>query len=105
MYAARFYSQTMTQWGRGHNVGPYATNPNAAHGASANVAAAFGANLRWGGGNGGFTAGTAEDVVNQWMNSDGHSRYILSPEHRYIGAGSHKGSHYLFLSSASGQQN
>jgi uncharacterized protein YkwD len=97
MLAARFYAQTMAQWGRlGHNVGPY--------GSSANVAAAFGANLRWGGNGASTFAGSPQHVVERWMNSPGHRAYILSPEHRYVGAGSHVGSgpprgfQYLFLS-------
>ncbi|MCL2545777.1 MAG: S-layer homology domain-containing protein [Oscillospiraceae bacterium] len=107
MHAARFYAQTVAQFpGAGHNVGPYA-EPDATHGASANIAAAFGARLRWNGGNfawGSHLGMTAETLVNLWMNSPGHQRYILSPEHRFIGAGAHVGAsgsgvyHYLFLS-------
>jgi uncharacterized protein YkwD len=104
MMAARFFAQQAHDL-RGfhtgtHNFGPYATNPSARHGASANVAAAFGANLRWNGGNW-FSGGSlsAEFLVNGWMNSDGHRRYILSPEHRFIGMGQFPGGiSYLFLS-------
>ncbi|MCL1996846.1 MAG: CAP domain-containing protein [Defluviitaleaceae bacterium] len=101
--AARFYAQQVRDLNGilSHNFGPYATDRNAMHGASANVAAAFGANLRWNGGNG-FGRGTmtAEALVNGWMNSDGHRRYILSPEHRYLGMGQKEGGiSYLFMSS------
>jgi len=102
MMAARFYAQQLRDLGGslGHNFGPYATDPSARHGASANVAAAFGANLRWNGGNG-HSSGTssAESVVRAWMNSDGHRRYILSPEHRFMGFGQYPGGiSYMFLS-------
>ena len=106
MMAARFYAQNMRQIGRlGHNVGPYATNPAAEHGASANVAAAFDARLRWGGGNGalgGFF--TPQSLVTAWMNSPGHRAYIVSPEHRFIGVGSvgtFPQYNYMFLSNQS----
>lgn len=106
MHAARFYAQQKRMFGRGfaamgvgHNIGPYATDPEASHGASANVARAFGGNLRWNGGNSITGAFSAEDIVNGWMNSPGHRTYILSPEHRYIGIGRHfTGPAYLFLS-------
>ena len=100
MLAARFYAQTMNNLGTrlGHNEEPYATNPGAAHGASANIAYAFGENLHWGGGNGGSGIGTPEDLVNSWMSSEGHRRYLLSPEHRYIGIGAYSLFRYLFLS-------
>lgn len=104
MMAARFYAQQAHDLQGlhtgSHNFGPYATNPDARHGASANVAAAFGGRLRWNGGNwfGGGSM-TAEDLVQGWMNSDGHRRYILSPEHRFIGIGQFPGGiSYLFLS-------
>jgi hypothetical protein len=104
MMAARFFAQQANDL-RGlhsgaHNFGPYATDPEARHGASANVAEAFGARLRWNGGNW-FSGGsmTAEALVTGWMNSDGHRRYILSPEHRFIGAGQFPGGiSYMFLS-------
>ena len=97
MMAARFYAQTMAQWRTlGHNVGPYATDLNAAHGASANVARAFGGNLRWNGGNG--SSGNMSTAVERWMNSPGHRAYILSPEHEFAGIGFHGGYGYLFLS-------
>ena len=104
--AARFYTQLMVDLNTplGHNEGPYATNPAASHGASANVAAAFGGNLRWNGGNGSAGRWTPEALLDAWMNSPGHSAYILSPEHRFIGPGTNPGGrfgvfHYLFLSS------
>ena len=102
--AARFYTQTMANLNTTltHNAGPYG-RPGDTHGASANVAAAFGANLRWNGGNGAAGHGTPAAVVNGWMNSPGHRAYILSPEHQYIGAGTTLGGrfgifHYLFMS-------
>jgi len=78
--AAHFYSQTMAQIDQfGHNVGPYVTNPNAGRGASENV------------------------LVEMWMNAQEHRAYILSPEHLFIGPGTHLGGrfgvfHHLFLS-------
>jgi len=104
MMAARFFAQQANDlrglYTGSHNFGPYATNPNAQHGASANVAAAFGGNLRWNGGNW-FSSGTmsAEALVTGWMNSTGHRNYILSPEHRFIGMGQFPGGiSYLFMS-------
>ena len=110
MMAARFFAQQHhdlrdVRTGGGHNFGPYATNANAQHGASANVAQAFGATLRWNGGNW-FSSGTmsAQALVDGWMNSTGHRNYILAPEHRFIGMGQFPGgASYLFMNdSASG---
>ena len=107
MMAARFFAQQANDlrglYTGSHNFGPYATNRTAQHGASANVAAAFGARLRWNGGNW-FSGGSmsAEALVNGWMNSDGHRRYILSPEHRFIGVGQFPGGiSYMYLSDQS----
>ena len=106
MMAARYYTQLQANLNTdsGHNQGPYRVE-NAAHGASANVALAFGNRLgRWNGGNSAAGGSAlAQDLVNRWMNSPGHRNYILSPEHRFIGAGSHIGGrwgvfHYLFMS-------
>ena len=110
--AARFYAQTMANLNTylGHNEGPYRdasspiTETSRGHGASAEIARVFGGNLRWNGGNGG--AGRLNNpaaMVQAWMDSPGHRAYILSPEHRFIGAGNHVGGrwgvfHYLFLS-------
>jgi uncharacterized protein YkwD len=111
MMAARYYTQIMAdlELPLGHNRGPYAIEYAARHGASANVAAAFGANLRWGGGNGHSSIeATAQTVVTDWMNSPDHRRYILAPEHRYIGAGmtlnerTSRAFQYLFLSDRPG---
>jgi len=104
MQAARFFAQQANDlrglYSGTHNFGPYATNPSAQHGASANVAAAFGGRLRWNGGNwysGGMLS--ASFLVNGWMNSPGHRDYILSPEHRFIGVGQYPGGiSYMFLS-------
>jgi len=106
MMAARFYAQQFNDLRNyhpariSHNFGPYATNPEATHGASANVSRAFGGNLRWNGGNGhSGGSSSAQAVVSAWMNSSGHRRYILSPEHRFVGAGQFPGGiSYLFLS-------
>jgi len=98
MMAARFYAQTRATFavesdpgpGLVHNVGPYADSPGQGWypwGASYNIVRAFGGQLRWGGGNANWNIWTAEEVVYRWMNSPGHRRYILAPEHRYIGAG------------------
>ena len=104
MMAARFYSQIMANLDTplGHNEGPYRVE-GATHGASAEVARAFGGRLRWNGGNGAGGQRTAQALVDAWMTSSGHRAYILSPEHRYIGVGSHAGGRwgafqYLFLS-------
>ena len=103
MMAARFYAQTMTQWGQlGHNVGPYANDPGARAGASANVARAFGAPLQsWNGGNGIGGSRFAEDMVRAWMNSEGHRRFMLSPGHTVVGFGQFGsgGMGYLFMNS------
>jgi uncharacterized protein YkwD len=107
MMAARFFAQQAADIGGAHagsggshNFGPYATDAAAQHGASANVAAAFGGNLRWNGGNW-FGSGemTAEALVFGWMNSPGHRRFIVSAEHRYAGLGQFPGGvSYLFMS-------
>ncbi|MCL2008140.1 MAG: CAP domain-containing protein [Treponema sp.] len=104
MMAARFFAQQAHDL-RGlytgtHNFGPYADDPSASHGASANVAASFGGRLRWNGGNW-YSSGnlSAEFLVNGWMNSPGHRAYIVSPEHRYIGVGHFPGGiSYMYLS-------
>jgi uncharacterized protein YkwD len=108
--AARFFCQQhrdlggrmVLQSGQGHNFGPYGDGV-ALHGASANVAAAFGANLgNWNGGNGYGITGTAERLVRGWMNSPGHRAYIMAPDHRYAGAGQVSGASYLFMGPARG---
>ena len=103
MMAARFFAQQHYDL-RGrhtgtHNFGPYATNANAATGASGNVATAFGANLRRNHGlfNASYTI-SAADVVVAWMNTTSHRNYILAPEQRFIGVGQFPGGiTYLFL--------
>jgi len=109
MMAARFFAQQAHDlrglYSGSHNFGPYATDQNARHGASANVAAAFGARLRWNAGNW-FSSGsmTAASLVTGWMNSEGHRRYIVSPEHRFIGVGQFPGGiSYMYLSNQSSQ--
>ena len=106
MMAARFYAQTLDNLNLplSHNVGPYKI-PGATHGASRNVADAFGANMVWGAGNGaaGWAAHTdvihaSQGQVNSWMNSPGHRDYILTSKHRFIGVGSFGKFTYLFLS-------
>jgi hypothetical protein len=130
MMAARFYTQQVTGIvgpsvpGSMHNFGPYATDPLAVYGASTNVSAAFGGQLYWESGNSQWiwpsvitnrwdplcitvyprdlrNTTVAWVVVNEWMNSPGHRRYLLSPEHRYIGVGQFSGEGtmtYKFLS-------
>lgn len=105
MMAARYYTQTQSDNNtiNGHNQGPYRVgDEDTRHGASANVARAFGARLIHNGGNGATGQGTPESLVRAWMNSPGHRDYILHPEHRYIGTGSTAGGqmrvyHYMFL--------
>jgi uncharacterized protein YkwD len=99
MLAARFYTQTMDNLntGLGHNRGPYRVE-DATHGASAAVAGLFGGRLRWTGGNGAGGHRTPEAVVQGWIESTGHMTYMLSPEHRYIGAGRFGNFTYMFLS-------
>jgi uncharacterized protein YkwD len=117
MQAARYFGQQAydlreyhTVWrggndGHSHNFGPYATNPVASHGASRNVAVAFGntlgtSNRWWNGGNwyggGSLTAGF---MVTGWMNSQGHRDLILSPGERFIGVGQYPGGiSYMYMS-------
>ena len=104
MMAARFYAQIKVSFsnGVGHNHGPYRIE-GSTHGASREVVRAFGGELRWNGGNSSAGRWTPEALVDGWMSSEGHRRYILSPEHLFIGVGSQLGgdfgvSHYLFLS-------
>jgi uncharacterized protein YkwD len=99
MQAARYYSQIMFELGiLSHNTGPYVTSPSAEHGASGNVAKAFGANVSWGGGNGALGQRTPESLIEGWLNSPGHKAYIVSPEHRFIGVGRTGLYTYMFLS-------
>ena len=105
MLAARYYTQLQANLNtmNGHNQGPYATNTNAQHGASANVVIAFGGQLRWSAGNADVGRRNPQEVVDAWMNSSEHRRYILSHEHQFIGMGTTFGGrwgafHYLFLS-------
>ena len=115
--AARFYTQQQTQLGLvreertlGHNFGPYATNPNASHGASREVARVFGNVLvGWNAGNSAMRQITAQNTVRGWMNSAGHRRFILSPGVRFVGVGSFRSDipgsinfDYLFMNSNSG---
>lgn len=112
MLAARFYAQLQGNLNTeiGHNQGPYRVS-GATHGASANIARAFGGRLRWNAGNSAGGQRTPQELVygrgdgsGGWMNSPGHAAYILSPEHRFIGAGTHVGGgrfslyHYMFMS-------
>jgi len=103
MRAARYFAQQANDL-RGqhtgtHNFGPYATNAAAQHGASANVAAAFGATLRTNGGNWHSSGDTSpEELVRSWMASTAHRNFILSPEHRFIGVGQFPGGiSYMFM--------
>ncbi|MCL2362458.1 MAG: CAP domain-containing protein [Defluviitaleaceae bacterium] len=104
MMAARYYTQIQANLniGSGHNIGPYGVE-GARHGASFNVALAFGGRLRWNGGNSAAGRHTPQSLVDAWWNSAGHRNFMLSPEHRFIGAGTHAGGqwgafHYLFMS-------
>lgn len=104
MMAARFFAQQANDlrglYSGTHNFGPYATNINAQHGASANVAAAFGGNLNWNSGSW-HSSGTISPsaLVADWMASSVSRSFILSPEHRFIGVGQFPGGiSYMFLS-------
>ena len=112
MLAARFYAQTKGNLNTniGHNQGPYGVS-GASHGASENIARVFGGRLSWNAGNSAGGQRTPHELVHGrsdgsggWMNSPGHAAYILSPEHRFIGAGTHVGGgrfgiyHYMFMS-------
>jgi len=105
MRAARYFAQQAYDlrglYTGSHNFGPYATIPSASHGASQNVAEAFGGDLDgWNGGNW-FSSGslTAEFLVNGWMNSLGHRNLIMTPEHRFIGVGQYPGGiSYMYMS-------
>ena len=103
MRAARFFAQQASDLSGlhtgTHNFGPYATTATAQRGASANVAVAFGANLRQNAGNW-HSSGTisAADLVRSWMGTTATRNYILSPEHRFIGVGQFPGGiSYLFM--------
>jgi len=104
MRAARFFAQQANdlrnQHTGTHNFGPYATNPAATHGASAEVARVFGGHLgTWNGGNWSSSGtSTAEAVVSGWVASEGHRNFILAPEHRVIGVGQFPGGiTYMFM--------
>jgi len=106
--AARYYTQLIIHIGyttadmipnvsTAHNQGP--------HGTSVATARSFGANITWGGN--AFVPGpfenTPQSVVDGWLRSAGHYRYIVSPTHRYIGAGmslrdDNRTFSYLFMS-------
>ncbi|MCL2573095.1 MAG: stalk domain-containing protein [Defluviitaleaceae bacterium] len=102
--SARYHTQILIHsgfrshsgMGSAHTFGPY--------GGSRPTADSFGTNLRWHGGNA-FTPGpnTPQGTVDGWMNSPSHRDFMLSPEHKYIGAGISVdadgwGYHYLFMS-------
>jgi len=97
MQVTRFYSQTLANLNLplGGTQGPY--------GGSIATARSFGVTIdRWNGGNGNGGGWNAAAIVNRWMSSEGHRRYILYPQHNYIGFGSHLGGrfgvfHYLLL--------
>jgi len=97
MQAARFYSQTLANLDLtlSSTVGPY--------GGSRATAEAFGARLRWSGGSGNWGGWSYTAILARWLDSAGHRNFILSPNHNYIGFGSHLGGrhgvfHYLLLS-------
>jgi uncharacterized protein YkwD len=99
--AARFHAQTINQFRpygftSMHNAGPYATDPNASHGASVNAKRAFGGTPAWNGGNSSSGANSPQNQIQRWMNSDGHRRYILSPGWSSVGVGA-AGAIYLFF--------
>jgi len=102
MMAARFYAQlahNLPGTHTGHNFGPYATTTTAQHGASSNVAQAFGASLRRNHGNWHSNgSATAETLVEAWMANTAQRNYILMAEHRFIGFGQFPGGiSYLFM--------
>jgi len=96
MHAARFYAQTLGNHDLvlSSTVGPY--------GGSRQTATAFGARLVWSGGSSNWGGWSYTAVLARWMSAAGHRNFILSPNHIYIGFGSHLGGrhgvfHYLFL--------
>ena len=109
--AARYYSQLLVNMGfvtvpvaerisgvnDAHSRGP--------HGGSTATARSFGSVIIWGGN--AFTpspaANTPQSVVQGWIDSPGHFTYLVSPNHRYIGAGltlrhDNRAFNYLFMS-------
>ncbi|MCL1986831.1 MAG: stalk domain-containing protein [Firmicutes bacterium] len=103
MMAARFYAQTMEDFAAiGHNVGPYA-EPNATHGASRNIADAFGGRMTWNGGNAAGAFENPQATVDAWMASSAHRTYILAPEHNFIGVGNFGGFNYMMFAPESSQ--
>ena len=84
MQAARYYSQIMAEHNQlGHRVGPY--------GGSREVVQAFGSQLRWNAGNGIGILSTPQQAVDRWLDSPGHRRFLLAPEHRFVGFGGYMG--------------
>jgi len=106
MQAARFYTIQLAQFSPNelsHNAGPY-QNHQAGFSASGNVAVAFGAGGTARNGAAGSIMHSPERIVEMWMDSPGHRANILTPSHRFIGAGSHLGGrwgtfHYNMFSS------
>ena len=47
---------------------------------------------------------TARTRVNSWINSPGHNRNMLNPNHRYIGVGTRRNMAYQFFSSLSDEE-
>jgi uncharacterized protein YkwD len=99
MMAARFYTQTLTNFREfGHNVGPYRISGRN-HGASENIANFFGGTLHYNGGNAASHSNpTPQAIVDMWMNSGGHRQFILSRSHTRIGVGRFGTNVYMFLS-------
>ncbi|MCL2212538.1 MAG: CAP domain-containing protein [Oscillospiraceae bacterium] len=96
MMASRHYAQQKSNLNTpvGHNHGPY--------GGSRATAESFGTSIRWSGGNSAGGTWTPQDLFNLWYNSYGHRRFMLAPEHNYIGLGSQLGgrlgiSHYTLM--------
>ncbi|MCL2575557.1 MAG: CAP domain-containing protein [Defluviitaleaceae bacterium] len=101
--SARYYTQMLITLGYHTSTSPGTAHAQGPYGTSVATARSFGANITWGGN--AFTPGpqTPQAVVQGWINSPGHNRYLISPEHRYIGSGISLSSegrpwHYLFLS-------
>ncbi|MCL2855714.1 MAG: CAP domain-containing protein [Defluviitaleaceae bacterium] len=112
MMAARFYADQKVTFGDGigHNVGPYAVNPDNHRGASVQVATTFGGILRWDGGNSARGGRTPEEVVGFWMESHSHMQFLLGRDHRFIGVGmrstnnGYDNSVYMFMADIQSRQ-
>ena len=95
MMAARFYTQQKANLDVeiGSNRGPYSVE-RSNHGASYNIVRAFGGRLRTTSGSPGVGYWEPEAFVTHLMSLAPHRNFVLNPEHRFIGVGSHLGGRF-----------